>query len=291
MKKFVLLLVCTFSLIGCSHSPYYNPKSGGEMSLAQHDYDSFFLLSDSGNQLHSVLISSQNLTSKGLVVHFHGNSGNISETIEKYLWVTEQSYDLLLFDYSGYGNSTGSPNFDNLYADAQTIFRFVDQQFSGLKDYQLISVGTSLGGAVMLDGLVDSDQKEMFDLVVVDSSFHSFSEVAQHVVNKSRFGFLGAWLIPLVIDKSHDPLPRLPQFDDTQLLFVHCQSDALIPWQFSEKMYQMSDVDKSFELLQGCEHARTFTPESTANRPLLLGYFNQLSAQSSQLEALSYIDN
>ncbi|WP_411992558.1 alpha/beta hydrolase [Agarivorans sp. DSG3-1] len=291
MKKLSILFLFFFSLVGCSHSPYYNPKLGGEMSLPGKTYDSFFIESDSGNQLHTVFISSESAKSKGLVVHFHGNAGNISETVEKYLWVTDQQYDLLLFDYSGYGNSSGEPNFDNLQADAKTVFRFVEQQFSSLENYALISIGTSLGGAVMLDGLLDSKQRDMFQLVVVDSSFHSFPAVAQHVVDQSSLGFLGSWLIPIVIDTSHDPLPRLHQLNDTQILFVHCESDALIPWQFSEKMYQNSDVEKSLELLQGCDHARTFTPESASNRPLLLSYFEDISTPNNALESLSKIDN
>lgn len=291
MKSFLIVIAACLGLIGCSHSPYYNPKLGGEINLPGKEYDSFFIESDSGNQLHTVLVSADSLNSQGIVVHFHGNSGNLSETVEKYLWVTEQNYDLLLFDYSGYGNSSGVPNFDNLRSDAKTIFRFVEQQFSAIQNYQLISIGTSLGGAVMLDGLLDSQQRELFDLVVVDSSFHSFPEVAKHVVEQSSLGFLGSWLIPLVIDTSHDPLPRLHLLSDTQILFVHCESDALIPWQFSEKMYQGSKVEKSFELLEGCNHARTFTPESASNRPLLLSYFDEISDVNIPLESLSKIEN
>ncbi len=291
MEKLGILLFVLIAVTGCSHSPYYSPKAGGDMPLDNYSYDSFFLPSDSGNQLHSVFISAKPLTSKGLVVHFHGNSGNISETVEKYLWLSDAGYDLLLFDYSGYGHSSGRANFANLRADAQSVFRFVEQQFASSDNYPLISIGTSLGGAVMLDGLIESPQRELFDLVVVDSSFHSFTKVAQHVVSQNPLGFLGAWLIPLVVDEQYNPLPRLQHLANTPLLFVHCESDALIPWQFSEKMHQQSSNNSNLELLQGCKHARTFTPESTENRPLLLSYLAQLEASSKSLETLAQVDN
>ncbi len=267
MWKWACLLGVLLS--GCSHAPFYYPKPAGAWEVLPLRQSSFFIPSQSGNRLHVTLLRAERPHSQGLVVHFHGNSGHVNETIEKYEWVNQIGYDMLSFDYSGYGFSSGEPTAAALQQDANTIYRFVQQQFTELPDYQLIAIGTSMGGAVMLHSLAQAPQREMFDLIVVDSSFPSYAQVASHVLGKRRYGWLYSWLPYLAISSAYDAGPQLSAFTETPMLFVHCTDDQLIPWQYSQQMQRSVSVPSELLLLPGCAHARSFTPESAANRPLL----------------------
>ena len=44
---------------------------------------------------------------KGWVVQVHGNAQNLTSHVRGLGWVTELGYGLLIFDYRGYGSSTG----------------------------------------------------------------------------------------------------------------------------------------------------------------------------------------
>lgn len=54
-----------------------------------------------------------------------------------------------MFDYRGYGRSTGTPSEAGLYVDAQAVYDFVRQR-PDLNQEKIFFFGRSLGGAVAL---------------------------------------------------------------------------------------------------------------------------------------------
>src|SRR5438105_4764433 len=46
---------------------------------------------------------------KGTIVHFHGNYGNVSSHFPLSLFLLKYGFDVLAFDYEGYGGSQGTP--------------------------------------------------------------------------------------------------------------------------------------------------------------------------------------
>lgn len=48
-------------------------------------------------------------TARGTVLHFHGNAANISNHVLQVEWLPDRGFNLLVFDYRGYGISQGSP--------------------------------------------------------------------------------------------------------------------------------------------------------------------------------------
>ena len=57
--------------------------------------------------------------------------------------------NILLFDYRGYGRSTGTPSEAGLYLDAQAVYDFIRQR-PDLNQEKIFFFGRSLGGAVAL---------------------------------------------------------------------------------------------------------------------------------------------
>jgi fermentation-respiration switch protein FrsA (DUF1100 family) len=57
--------------------------------------------------------------------------------------------NILLFDYRGYGKSTGSPSEAGLYTDALAVYDYVRKR-NDLNQEKIFLFGRSLGGAVAL---------------------------------------------------------------------------------------------------------------------------------------------
>ncbi|KAL6324828.1 hypothetical protein AAG906_018355 [Vitis piasezkii] len=58
--------------------------------------------------------------------------------------------NLMGYDYSGYGQSTGKPSECNTYADIDAVYKCLKEQY-GVKDEQLILYGQSVGSGPTID--------------------------------------------------------------------------------------------------------------------------------------------
>ena len=84
-----------------------------------------------------------------LVIYFPGNSLNRSERIQDLREVADCGCDVLIFDYRGYGDSTGHPSELALMRDAKQIWNFARDELH-YPENQITIFGESLGGAVAL---------------------------------------------------------------------------------------------------------------------------------------------
>ena len=81
------------------------------------------------------------------VLFCHGNAGSISGRIDTVTTLHDLGVNLLIFDYRGYGKSTGTPTEAGLYADAHTCYDWLTQTNHVPPDH-IVVYGESLGGGV-----------------------------------------------------------------------------------------------------------------------------------------------
>ena len=62
-------------------------------------------------------------SSPQIIMYCHGNSGNIYDRIHTMDAFKRRGYSIIMFDYSGYGKSTGRPSERQLYMDASIVLR------------------------------------------------------------------------------------------------------------------------------------------------------------------------
>src|SRR5262249_20237252 len=124
--------------------PRVTPASLGlefeDMSIATRD----------GESLHAWLVKPSGPAAKrgrGLVCH--GNGGSIDVRLELALAFARMGFSTLLFDYRGYGGSTGRTNEEGTYLDAEAVHdRLVADGFA---PRSIVAFGESLGGAVAVE--------------------------------------------------------------------------------------------------------------------------------------------
>ena len=88
-------------------------------------------------------------TDRHLVIYFPGNSLNRHERIQDLREVATCGHDVLIFDYRGYGDSTGHPSESALAKDAKQIWDFARDELHYTEN-QITIFGESLGGAVAI---------------------------------------------------------------------------------------------------------------------------------------------
>jgi pimeloyl-ACP methyl ester carboxylesterase len=115
---------------------------------------------------------------QGSVLLLHGNAENISTHIASVAWLPGAGFDVLLFDYRGYGRSVGSPTLDGLHDDfaaaLATLFALPE-----VDPRRVVVLGQSLGGALAITGLASSPRRRAVRALVVEGAFTSYRALAQ----------------------------------------------------------------------------------------------------------------
>jgi len=105
------------------------------------EYETITVGTDDGERLHGWWLAGPG--GRANILYFHGNGGNLSVWAPILTAVARRTYNVLAFDYRGYGLSTGRPTEPGLYRDVEaTVERFPRVAQSGLP---VIYWGRSLG--------------------------------------------------------------------------------------------------------------------------------------------------
>ncbi len=97
-----------------------------------------------GISLNAVLFKANQ--PKGLVLFFHGNSGSIASWGEVAKEVLENGYHMLMYDYRGFGKSTGKTILElPMHKDAEFIYGVLRDRYP---DLPIVLFGQSLGTGI-----------------------------------------------------------------------------------------------------------------------------------------------
>lgn len=271
----LLLVISLFLMVGCAqNSAFYYPSDRnfrGDIAYL-HLYQDLWLASASGNRIHGQLHRTESQPPRGLIVQFHGNRGNLTASINKLEWLLSEGYDLLVFDYSGFGRSEGRPYPENTRLDSLAVIQHVLSLRQPHDKYRRILWGTSLGGAVLVDAfaVLPEHQQRQFDLVVVDSAFDSYQKQAGFIVSRGLFGRVLNAVVPWVVSDQFAPVRTAHQIEHPDVLFVHCEDDRVVSLQAGKRLYEAISAQKYFWQRTGCRHARPFGPQFLESRARLL---------------------
>lgn len=104
-----------------------------------------FIETSHGGEMNALWFKGdQQLSPKGVILFFHGNRDNLSRWGHLYHFFTRFGYDFFVYDYRGYGKSTGQRNQKFLYQDAQEMYEYLRQFYP---PERIVLYGRSLGSA------------------------------------------------------------------------------------------------------------------------------------------------
>ena len=158
--KTLAVLCLLLTLSGCSSLLFY-PEQGQPITptAAGLDYRDVTLTAADGTRLNGWwLPAKKGVPLKGTVLHLHGNGGNLAYHLGATAWLPAQGYQVLMFDYRGYGLSQGSPNLPSVYQDIDAAFDWLQHQ-PQTQGLPLIVLGQSVGGAMGIHYLSEHPQQ------------------------------------------------------------------------------------------------------------------------------------
>ena len=211
-------------------------------------YEEVFLTTVDGENLNGWFVpasSSRDNTSALTFLWFHGNGGNLGHRAEDVVQLTRRlNVNVFIFDYRGYGKSTGSPTEQGVYQDARTALSYLKGR-DDVSEGGIVFLGRSLGTAVAVElaaSLPKESQPTGLILISPLTSTHDVARVSNRF-NPLRF---------LVPDRFNS-LSRIPGIE-SHLLVIHSDWDEMIPLEQAERLFAAANHPKSFYLWPEAGH-------------------------------------
>lgn len=177
------------------------------------------------------------------VIYFHGNGGNVSYCD----WVGEalagRGFDVLVFDYRGYGRSEGEMTGERgLYADADAAYDFVTRE-RGVPAGRVALYGQSLGTAAA----ADLAARRECGALVLESGLSSAGEMA---------GVIFPWLPGFVRGLTKNKLDSAGKLGRVgcPVLVAHGDRDTVIPVEQGRRLYEAAPQPKRLLVVEGAGH-------------------------------------
>jgi len=164
-----------------------------------------------------------------ITIYFHGNTGTIYDCLCKNEIQNILSYsNLFIYDYRGYGESTGSSDEENINSDPLLIYIYVMKTLN-YDPSKIIIYGNSLGGYIGSSLIVNINKNNLPipKGLIMQSPFYSLSDICKD---------LYPWLVYLIqfnfsnsenLKKIKNKLP---------IIILHSKKDEYIKYYHSQKL-------------------------------------------------------
>lgn len=180
-------------------------------------------------------------------VFCHGNTGNLTTSADVIPHLLDSGISMLLFDYRGFGKSSGRPSLDGVVLDGCTAARFHD--LIRPKHIPTILYGFSLGGAVAAQVI----QRHPFDGLILQSTFTNLPQLARAVFPRLP--------LHLVAGNVFDTLSVIRRLT-VPLLVLHGGADEVAPCWMAHTLYEHCPSVKQIQVIDGGLHKDLFVRDS-----------------------------
>jgi fermentation-respiration switch protein FrsA (DUF1100 family) len=241
MKEFILALAALYVLILIavymfqSRLVFFPDREmagdPGDIGLQFEDV----WLKSGGRRIHGWFVPAAN--PRATLLFCHGNAGNISHRLESIKIFHDLQLSVLIFDYRGYGKSSGRPGEAATYRDSRAAWDYLTGE-RGLSPDQIVLFGRSLGAAVAIELATVTDPMA----VIAESSFTSAVDMGTKVY---------PWLpIRLVARIRYNSLRRVENVDAPKL-FIHSIDDEVVPFGMGKRLFARAHQPKQFLKIRG----------------------------------------
>lgn len=283
LRPLIILLLSALFIISCN-SVFYQPDKL-TYSLPQQitpSHEEFFIpVEGTKDRLH-VWRFQPRTRRQGTILHFHGNAQNMSAHVWFVAWLVDAGFEIVTFDYRGYGKSSGVASRENTIQDGQAVLRWLSAQ---QRTTPLFILGQSLGGAVAYTSLAQLTPAPPVRAMIIESSFPSYRKLARTKLASFLLTWPLQWPLSYLITDEFSP-ESVGMPNPLPMLFIHGTADVVVPYSAGLEFAEMADNQKnsvSFysDLRRG--HTSCFsTLQLNPCKEKVLSFLSQYSEQDSR---------
>jgi pimeloyl-ACP methyl ester carboxylesterase len=189
--------------------------------------------------LHALLI--QTIDTKlndNLVIFFHGNAGNIIDSYIPYEFLSKFG-SVLVFDYRGYGMSSGTYSEKNIYDDANKVWKYATTKLN-YKPKNITLVGLSLGCSVTYNLTEYLTNNNIYPrCLICINGFYSMSELVNELSSISSMSSILQCLLVYDFDNAKS-VGNICSNSKIPIFLLHAKEDTLISNEHSKKLKEIS---------------------------------------------------
>lgn len=190
-------------------------------SFKQTHQELFFTMPD-GAKINALYFTVPN--PKGAVLYVHGRGGNLDKpwaAVENEF--TKRGYNCLIFDYRGFGKSSGDVSEKQFLSDTLYAYDFLKERFP---QNEIVVYGCSFGTGPATYVASQRNPK----LLILEAPYYSMLDLIP------RSGYMiPAWLLQIILKF---PLPTNKWMENVHspVYIFHGKKDELIPYNSSERL-------------------------------------------------------
>lgn len=257
MRRFCTALICALALDACT-GIIFHPLTELRITPAELGlkYRDVSITTEDGVRLHAWYLPARG-ERQGSILFVHGNAENISTHIAYVQWLPAAGFNVLTFDYRGYGRSEGVPTLAGVHADAHAaLARLLELANTG--QAPIIVFGQSLGGAIAISMLRRSPHAHAVEALIVEGAPSGYRAIA-------REKLASAWLTwplqaPLswTINDDFRPVGDIAHLPAMRKLIIGSTADEVVPINHARALFAAAGEPKTLWKVQGLPHAATF---------------------------------
>ncbi len=235
---FVLLIYVALVGIGVTYSDklIFLPQPPSYSLSDQHiSIDS--KSADIENANHQIVaLYLKNPEAKYTILYSHGNATDLGglQYLQKNFY--KHGYSILIYDYSGYGQSGGVASEQQVYNNVQAIYNYLIND-EKIKPEEIIAYGHSLGAAIATDLAYNNT----VGALVLESPFTTAFRVKTiySIVPFDKFASIDK------IENIHAPV-----------FITHSKDDGIIPFWHGVELFEMANEPKKFLVFETAGHTQ-----------------------------------
>lgn len=204
-----------------------------------------------GNRIHMWWLPPPEGNPRRVLLYCHGNGGNLSHRGPTMAEMQKQlGCGVLVFDYPGYGRSTGWPAEAACHAATDAAFGWLTET-QGYAAEEIVLFGESLGGGVASELATKHPVRGL----VLCCTYTTIQDAAAY-----RYPWLPCHL---AMSNRYDTVGKLPRVN-CPVLVMHGTEDRTIPYRQGEALFAAANEPKRFIKLEGAGHCECCTDEAWA---------------------------
>lgn len=199
------------------------------------DFEDIYLEVPGGGKINAWYMPAEN--SRRALLFCHGNGGNMAWRLQYYTLFHDLGFNLLTFDYRGYGRSEGSPSEENTYEDARAAWKYLVED-KGFSPEDTVIYGRSLGGGVAARLAFEKKPGAL----ALESTFTSMADKAREMMP----------FLPVSLILKHEyPTKEIIGKMECPVLILHSPEDDLIPFSHGRTNFALAKDPKKFVEVSG----------------------------------------